>query len=308
MQAIFGLRRVARSAIGPGAGANFGFLSPGALPALLSGAKSWFMSPGALLEVAAGSILLLLSPNAPLQPLRKPLLGSNQPILSLWCFPASLSGTKSAFSIPNSPSAPRSKALPGSKPVILSPRVLPDGFAGSILLLLSPNIPLAPRSKAILGSRLPFLSPGVLHDGLPGSISPFLSPFDPADPLRKPFSGSKLCILIPQAFSGGACSGCRSGAGEVYTGAPPKTPAPLKPFGSACPSARSGRAIPCGPHQHIILLADPVAISSSLSVRDHDKEKGAAQGRLPEPEAKCSSPRSSIHSTTTLTSLNDPVV
>ena len=188
------------------------------------------MSPGALLEVAAGSILLLLSPNAPLQPLRKPLLGSNQPILSLWCFPASLSGTKSAFSIPNSPSAPRSKALPGSKPVILSPRVLPDGFAGSILAFLSPNIPLAPRSKAILGSRLPFLSPGVLHDGLPGSISPFLSPFDPADPLRKPFSGSKLCILIPQAFSGGACSGCRSGAGEVYTGAPPQTPAPLKPF------------------------------------------------------------------------------
>ena len=270
MQAIFGLRGAARSAIGPGAGANLGFLSPGALPALLSGAKSWFMSPGALLEVAAGSILLLLSPNAPLQPLRKPLLGSNQPILSLWRFPTSLSGTKSAFSIPNSPSAPRSKALPGSKPVILSPRVLPDGFAGS--------------------------------------ISPFLSPFDPADPLRKPFSGSKLCILIPQAFSGGACSGCRSGAGEVYTGAPPKTPAPLKPFGSACPSARSGRAIPCGPHQHIILLADPVAISSSLSVRDHDKEKGAAQGRLPEPEAKCSSPRSSIHSTTTLTSLNDPVV
>ena len=112
------------------------------------------MSPGALLEVAAGSILLLLSPNAPLQPLRKPLLGSNQPILSLWRFPTSLSGTKSAFSIPNSPSAPRSKALPGSK----------------------------------------------------------------------------LCILIPQAFSGGACSGCRSGAGEVYTGAPPQTPAPLKPF------------------------------------------------------------------------------
>ena len=24
---------------------------------------------------------------------------------------------------------------------------------------------------------------------------------------------------------------------------------------------------------------------------DHDKEKGAAQGRLPEPEAKCSSPK-----------------
>ena len=47
---------------------------------------------------------------------------------------------------------------------------------------------------------------------------------------------------------------------------------------------------------------------TSLSVRDHNKEKGAAQGRLPEPEAKCSSPRSSIHSTTTLTSLNDPVV
>ena len=111
---------MARSAIGPGAGANLGFLSPGALPALLSGAKSWFLSPGALLEVAAGSILLLLSPNAPLQPLRKPLLGSNQPILSLWRFPTSLSGTKSAFSIPNSPSAPRSKALPGSKLVILS--------------------------------------------------------------------------------------------------------------------------------------------------------------------------------------------
>ena len=150
------------------------------------------------------------------------------------------------FLIPIAPLQPLIKALPGSRLPFLSPSASPDGFAGSILAFLSPNIPLAPRSKAILGSRLPFLSPGVLHDGLPGSISPFLSPFDPADPLRKPFSGSKLCILIPQAFSGGACSGCRSGAGEVYTGAPPKTPAPLKPFGSACPSARSGCAVPCG--------------------------------------------------------------
>ena len=40
------------------------------------------------------------------------------------------------------------------------------------------------------------------------------------------------------------------------------------------------------PHENIVFLAAPVAILSSLSCRDHNKEKGAAQGRLLEPEAK----------------------
>ena len=40
------------------------------------------------------------------------------------------------------------------------------------------------------------------------------------------------------------------------------------------------------PVENIVFLIAPVAILSSLSCRDHNKEKGAAQGRLPEPEAK----------------------
>ena len=78
------------------------------------------LSPYALPDGSAGSILPLPGPTATLQPLSKPLPGAISAFLSLWPFPASLSGAKSAFSIPNSPSAPRSKALPGSKLVILS--------------------------------------------------------------------------------------------------------------------------------------------------------------------------------------------
>ena len=78
------------------------------------------LSPYDLPDGLAGSILPLPGPTATLQPLSKPLPGAISAFLSLWRFPASLSGAKSAFSIPNSPSAPRFRAISGSNHGFLS--------------------------------------------------------------------------------------------------------------------------------------------------------------------------------------------
>ena len=119
------------------------------------------------------------------------------------------SGSILGGSIPLTPLNPLRTAFPGSKSVILIPRALPAGLPGS---------------------RSPFLIHCALSAGLPGSILGFSIPFAPLQPLLKPLSGSKPAFLSPQTLSGAACSCCRSGAGEAYTGAPPQTPAPLKPF------------------------------------------------------------------------------
>lgn len=41
-----------------------------------------------------------------------------------------------------------------------------------------------------------------------------------------------------------------------------------------------------GPREHIVFLSEPASDKYDIVLPDHDKEKGAAQGRLPEPEAK----------------------
>ena len=157
------------------------------------------------------------------------------------------SGSILGGSIPLTPLNPLRTAFPGSKSVILIPRALPAGLPGSrspflihcalsaglpgsILGFSIPSASLRPLLKALPGSRSPFLIHCALSAGLPGSILGFSIPFAPLRPLLKPLSGSKPAFLSPQTLSGAACSCCRSGAGEAYTGAPPQTPAPLKPF------------------------------------------------------------------------------
>ena len=135
-------------------------------------------------------------------------------------------------------------ASPSASPLVItfrhrhqsSPTVIAFSYrlqsspSGSILRFSIPLTPLHPMRKPLLGSRLPFLIHCALSAGLPGSILGFSIPFAPLQPLLKPLSGSKPAFLSPQTLSGAACSCCRSGAGEAYTGAPPQTPAPLKPF------------------------------------------------------------------------------
>ena len=181
----------------------------------------------------SGSKLAISIPFAPVGPLRTAFPGSKSVILIPSALPASLSGSESAFPIPFAPLNPLRTAFPGSKPAFLSPQTLPASLSGSESAFPIPFAPLAPRSKAF-----------------PGSISPYLSPNTPPAPLSKAFPGSKPAFLRPQTLPGAACSGCRSGAGARSTQcchADSGKPRPLQPFGSACPSARSGCAVPCGP-------------------------------------------------------------
>ena len=114
---------------------------------------------------------------------------------------AEFSGSKSAFSSPNTPSASHFRAFQGSRLPLLIPRALPECLPGSNSVILIPR---------------------ALPAGLPGSNSAFSSPNTPSAPRSKAFAGSKRAFPIPQPLSGAACSGCKSGAGEVYTGAPPQ--------------------------------------------------------------------------------------
>ena len=143
---------------------------------------------------------------------------------------SSPSGSILGFSIPLTPLHPMRKPLLGSRLPFLIPCALSAGLPGSISRFSIPFAPLRPLLKPLSGSRSPFLIHCALSAGLPGSILGFSIPFAPLQPLLKPLSGSKPAFLSPQTLSGAACSCCRSGAGEAYTGAPPQTPAPLKPF------------------------------------------------------------------------------
>ena len=133
-----------------------------------------------------------------------------------------IAGSKLVFLSPNNHHAPHFEGFSGPKRAFPIPYALPDGFSGSISAFLSPITPPAPRSRAIPGSNLGFLSLQALPDALAGSILAFLSPITPSEPHSEALPGSKQAFPIPQPLSGAACSGCKSGAGEVYTGAPPQ--------------------------------------------------------------------------------------
>ena len=143
---------------------------------------------------------------------------------------SSPSGSILGFPSPSTPFCTHPKPFPGAKSPFLSQSASPEATAGAKSAFPIPFAPLRPLLKALPGSRSPFLIHCALPAGLPGSILGFSIPFAPLQPLLKPLSGSKPAFLSPQTLSGAACSCCRSGAGEAYTGAPPQTPAPLKPF------------------------------------------------------------------------------
>ena len=129
------------------------------------------------------------------------------------------------------------------------PFALLDGLAGSVLRYLSPTAPLNPSRTAFLGSKLCILSPQVLLNSLSGSISAFPSPNTAPVPQSKALPGSKSPFLSPHALSRCRLLGLQVRSRSAQHSVLSRTAAsrsPLQPFGSACPSTRSGCAVPCG--------------------------------------------------------------
>ena len=114
--------------------------------------------------------------------------------------------------------------------MVYEPRSLAGGRRGINIAAFEPKCPSPAAPQAPPGIKSANPEPVALSDiAIWHKISIFNPKLPFCTPLQGP-SGIKTSHSEPAALPGVACSGCRSGAGEVYTGAPPQTPAPLKPF------------------------------------------------------------------------------